>query len=232
MSLGSDFITSLTPDKLLTVLKMNDAEAEQILFDRMRYLDRSQRLTHAERGLILRNVEKFMLYEKRTDPETGTPCSFNRWLKLASPWAYSSCRQALSDVKALTDIPDADLIEVPPSNFHVLKQLSTQVRNEPEVLEAAKTQQAEEFVETIRKEFPLQHIESRKALRFNPEESAVTIIEEALRQAEIRGANNRNEGLELIAQTALEQWLFEDQIKNLPAGGCDEPDTENPLPTM
>jgi hypothetical protein len=53
-------------------------------------------------------------------------------------------------------------------------------------------------------------------MRFNPEESAAAIIEEALKAAELRGATNRNQALEIIATEALESWRYEDEVSKIP----------------
>jgi hypothetical protein len=207
---------TLTPDKLVSILKMSNEEAERALFDRLRWLDRSERLTHAERGLILRNVEEFKLFEQRIDPSTGTPCTFDGWLRLASPWAYSSCRQALRDVKDLSDINDSDLAQVTPSNFPILKKLSTQVRNDPSILEAAKTQPTEKLVEQIRRDHPMQHIECTKTLRFNLDESDAATVEEVLDIAMQKGAHNRNESLLMVSIEARDSWRYEQEILKMP----------------
>lgn len=203
-----EYVTqTITPHIMASVLKMTDCQAEQTLFSRLRLLDRTEKLSHAERGYICRIVKEHRLHEQRLD--NGHPCSMNRWITLACPWGHSTVFQAMKDVEDLKDIPPEHLAEIPQANFPVMKQLSTQVRSEPAVLEAAKTQQSEEFAQTIQRDYPDQHIQARKLLRFAPEESALVVIEEALRKAMELGAKNRSEALEYIALEALTQWQLD-----------------------
>jgi hypothetical protein len=149
----------------------------------------------------------------------GLPCrSFARWVRYAAPRGYSVVYAALRDCEELADVPAADLAQIPASNFHTLKQLSSRVRRTPAVLEAAKTQRAEEFVGTIRRDFPNQHIEHKRALRFNPDESAAERIEEALDLAMEHGAANRNDALELLAAMALQAWQEESREQDTSEG--------------
>jgi hypothetical protein len=167
--------------------------------------------------LILLAVEKFLLHSERIDPKTGQPCTFPRWIRLAAPWSYAACYESWRDIKGLADVPIDQLAQIPRENVKVLTQLSTAVRAEPEVLHAAKTMPSEALTEKIRREYPDQHIEARKTFRFTLEESSAGVVEEALREAEIRGARNGNDGLELLAQTALEEWRYEEEIKTVMA---------------
>ena len=215
LSPNTDFTGSITPHRMVGILELPDDKAEEILFNRLRHLDRVEKLSYAERGMICRQVQNYMLHEKRTDPETGEPCTFTRWVRLSSPWGYSTVFSAMRDVEALKGIPDEDVAEIPQSNFPVMIQLSTEVRKDPQVLEAAKTQRTEELVEHIREHHPDQKIEHHKLLRFQPEESAVKTIEEALGKAMERGARNRNEALEMVCVEAMMQWRFESEVESV-----------------
>lgn len=187
-----------------------DCEAEKAIFHRMGIIDESMRISYAAQGLMAREVKHRSLWKLRTDPITGLPChSWTRYLQCACPYSYSTVHAALSDIEALADIPAADLAEIPQSNFTTMRQLSTSVRAEPEILQAAKTQKGEEFVETVRKAHPGQALEHRKSLRFKPTESAVAIIEEAIAMAMERGAGTRDDALEMVAANTLENWRNE-----------------------
>lgn len=220
---------SITPHRMVEILNLPDDQAEAVLFDRLRHLDRQDKLSYAERGLICRQVQNYMLHKKRDDPETGNPCTFTRWVRLSSPWSYATVHKAMRDVEALKDVPAEDVAEIPPSNFPVMLQLSTEVRNDPQVLEAAKTQHTEELVEHIRTHHPSQHIEHRKLLRFKPEESAAQKIEEALEEAERRGARNREEALEWVSGWAMDWLRFKQEeleIDRAMAAVSDAPEDE------
>lgn len=161
--------------------QLEDSEAERAIFAHMRNIDKSERLNYAAKGLLAREVEDRGLWKLHEDPSTGLPCrSFNRWVMVACPYGHSSVRGALAYIRVLRDIPDADLAEIPPSNFPTMKMLSTAVRAKTEVLEAAKTQKAEVFVETLRRTEPDQHVSRRRPLRLNPTEEQRAEIDEAV----------------------------------------------------
>jgi hypothetical protein len=142
--------------------------------------------------------------------------SWTQYVKIATPYSYAKVFQAVGDVEELSDVPEADLLEIPSGNFGLMKQLSSAVRSDPRVLRCAKTMKAEEFTEEIRKEYPTQHIETRKILRFvGVAESAAEQIEQALSMAEARGAQTRNESLEAIAVEALQTWALESEIEKM-----------------
>ena len=193
-----------------------DVQVEAEYFEELRAFDDAARRSYARIGIICREVKNRLLWQKRIDPETGEPCDrFTRWVKIACPWSYTTANESLRDVEELADIPDEHLQDIPPSNIPVMKQLSTAVRAEPAVLEGAKTKHTREFVEQIRESHPEQHVEPAKLMRFMPEESAAAKIEEALQMALLHGAHNRNQALELLAITAVEQWQREDELEGL-----------------
>jgi hypothetical protein len=200
---------AVTPDRMAVILRMGNVSAEFALFDRLRYLDRTTKLAYSEIGYISLTVQAYQLHEHRTDLQTGKPCSFTRWIRLAAPWGYSQAFAAMRDVEELKDIPAEHLAEIPQSNFPILRQLSTAVRVEPQVIEAAKSKTSKAFVEQIRKDYPEQHLETRKTLRFTVDESLAAKVEEAIAQAMERGATTRSEALEQICAEAMEQWTIE-----------------------
>lgn len=212
---------------MVGILKLPNADAESALYERLRYLDRTTKLAYSEIGFISKTVQAYLLHEHRTDPKTGKPCSFTRWLRLAAPWGYSTCYAAMRDVEDLADIPAEHLAEIPQENYPVLKQLSTAVRAEPRIIEAAKNKSSEDFVEQIRKDHPDQHLEMRKMLRVNMEESALAKVEEAIVAAEKRGATSRGEALEMICAEALLEWRLEEELteglRNYENGNSESP---------
>jgi len=201
----------ITPDVMIEVLGLGEVEAEAALFERLRHIDKIHKLSYSETGNICLKVQAHLLHEMRTDPDNGEPCSFSRWLHLAAPYSYSTCYAAMRDCEAMKDISEEHLSEIPASNFPILRQLSTAVRSEPEILIAAKTKKIDEFVEHIKRSFPSQHLESRKSMRFHPEESAAEKIESALSRAESMGARTRDESLEWIAGWAMDWISFKEE---------------------
>lgn len=168
--------------------QLEDAEAERAIFARMRNIDKSERLNYAAKGIMGREVKTRSLWKERIDPETGLHCrSFASWLRACCPYGYSGAYAAIEDVEALHDVPDADLADIPPSNFQTMRQLSSAVRAETEVLAAAKSQRNDEFVKTIRKAHPDQHLSPPSRLRLTFTEEQRAEIDEAVALAIRRG---------------------------------------------
>jgi hypothetical protein len=193
-------------------------ESEPALFSELQSIDKMFKHGYARAGLICREVEARSIWKERTDSETGEPCaSFTAWVRTAAPYSYATVFSAIRDVEELKDIPDKELALIPAGNFHLVRQLSTAVRTDPKVLKAAQTQRAPELAAMIRTEYPSQHIEASKVLRFIMDESAAAKIEEALTVAEERGATSRTEALESIAAEALQTWVLEAEIEAMVA---------------
>lgn len=203
-------IDTTIPYTMNCILKLPSAEAENILFERLRYLDRTTKLAYSEIGTICKTVQENKLHEYRI--ESDRPLSFTKWLRRACPWSYATAFAAMKDVEELKDIPAEHLAEIPQSNFPILRMLSTTVRAEPKIIEAAKNKSAGEFTEQIRHDHPDQHIELRKMLRVNMDESALAKVEEAILEAMMRGATSRGEALEMVCAEALLEWRFEKEI--------------------
>ena len=201
---------------------MTNEQQEQTYFDELLAIDKSWKHSYARVGIICREVRNGQLHQQRIDPETGEPFTWTAWIRAACPWSYATAFNALRDLEALADIPDDDLVEIPASNFPILKQLSTAVRAEPAILKGAKTKRTEEFVEQIQESHPEQHVEHKKLMRFNPEESAAEKIEEALKMAQLHGAKTRNEALEMLAEEAMTQWRLEDELLEIASRMVDD----------
>lgn len=185
----------------------DSAAREALIFNRLQAWDKAI-LSRTEIGIMIREVRDGLLWKHR-DGCT----SFTSWVRSAAPRAYSTAHQYLREVTELSDIPDAHLSQIRGENVDTVMQLSTAVRNDPEVLVQAQTQPNEEFVESIRQNHPEQALEHRRALRFVAEESAAKKIEEALDRALDHGASNRNDALELLAVTAMETWQIESEVE-------------------
>jgi uncharacterized protein YlzI (FlbEa/FlbD family) len=194
-------------------IQEEDSVNEQELFIEAQSIIKVTETGHMRLGLICRQVEEQHLWTNHLDPETGQPChSFARWLRILAPRAYSTCYQAIDDVRALADIPAEDLAQIPASNAKTLIKLSTKVRNEPATLKAAKTLRNAEFIEQIQRTHPDQCIERSKIKRFVLEESALDLVNRTLQMAFVRGAKNESDALEMMAAEAAESWRAEDEV--------------------
>jgi hypothetical protein len=175
-------------------------------FAKLRAFDESWRVSYMEAGIIARQVHDGLLWKERC-------ANFHEWIREAAPYGFATVYRAMEDVRSLSDIPDDHLAKITQANVPIVRQLSTAVRNNPAVLEAAQTKPSSELLGQIRRDYPDQHLEAKKALRFSLDESAAAKIEEALTMAMARGAHNRSEALEAVAQEAMVHWEYDAKIE-------------------
>lgn len=206
---------------LASLIALPDAEAATALNDRMGTLKRIEELyevSYSERVVIIREFELRRLWTYLIDEEVGQPfATLTAWLSSG----FLGCRrvnmEAHRDIKHLADVPAEKLIDVKKGNLKLLTQLSTAVRNQPDVLEAARTMPREAFEEKVEIEHPQQHIETRKPMRFTPGRSWARKIEEAIAYAlEHDIAGSRDEALLRMAETALDEWYLDEELKSMP----------------
>lgn len=214
----------LLPVNLSDIIAMPDTEAAAAMNERMALLDHIHRIherSYAERGIIVREFERRQLWQHLTDQDTGQPFpNFTAWISCSD---FLGCRrvnfEAKRDMEMLKDVPAAKLIDVPKGNLKVLTQLSTAVRNDPGILEAAKTLPQNEFLAKVETDQPQQHIETQQRLIFSPGRSGAKVIEEMIAWAlEHDIAGSRNEAIVRAAETALHEWELEEELRAMPDG--------------
>jgi hypothetical protein len=208
---------------LSDLIALPDPEAASAMNERMGVFEQISRMherSYSERGIIIREFEKRKLWAYLIDPETGQAFPhLTAWLSCGE---FLGCRrvnfESLGDMRLLEDVPTEKLIDIPKGNLKVLAQLSTAVRNEPGILEAARILPQDEFLEKVEREQPNQHIETRKPLRFNPGRSGAKVVEEAIAWAlEHDIAGNRDEAIVRMAEQALNEWRLEQELRDMPA---------------
>lgn len=204
-------VISLTlPD----MLALPDPEAAEALTQRMALLDmvdQAHEVSYSQRLVIIREFETRQLWKYLIDPLVGVEFScLTAWLSSGFIGCRRTNMEAHRDAKALSDAPAAKLLDVPKANIRLLTQLSTAVRNEPDVLEAARTLKPEQFEEKIEAEHPGQHLEARKPLRFRFGRSQARKVEEAIEWAlEHDIAGTREEAIVYMAEIAMDSWQLE-----------------------
>ena len=193
---------------------LDSAARESLIFARLQAWDKAI-LSRTEIGILCREVRDTPLWQCRCE-------SFESWMSLAAPRARSTAYQYLREVTELQDIPDEHLSQIRGENVDTVMHLSTEVRAAPSILDAAKTQKNDVLVDIVRKDFPDQHIEHRKTMKFRPAASAAKVIENVLEEAMEHGASNRDDALELAMQTAHEAWQMESEVEARVRAVCDE----------
>lgn len=194
-------ITELT---LVNLRSATDQYAAQILDAKMRVLEQQWRRSFVEKGLIAVEMKQRQLWKHVLDPQGQPFKSMEAWICNAAPQSRSDCFAAMRAVEELRDIPREQLAEIPRVNIATLRQLSTAVRSDPAVLEAARNLSEHEFTAKIEAEFPSQHVEARKPIKLRPTTSQSLVVERAIQRAIELGAHDREEGLEVVAWFYLE----------------------------
>jgi len=207
---------------LSDLLALPDPEAAEALNTRMYVLDQIHRIherSYSERGIIAREFERRSLWKHLVDPETFEAFpNLTAWLSCSD---FLGCRrtnfEAKRDIELLADVPAEKLIDIPKGNLKVLTQMSTAVRNDPGILEAAKSLLPNEFLEKIEKEQPSQHIESRRPLRFSPGKSGAKVIERWIAYALDHDlVGTRDEAIVRACEMAMNDAQLDEEMESIP----------------
>ena len=150
---------NITEASLIHLRQQSDDFAARFLDARMRELEEVWKHGFVERGLILLEMEQRMLWQFLTDPQTGkTYHSFERWIITAAPQSRSDAYAALRVVKELRDIPREHLGEMTRCNVDLLRKVSSSIRIQPDVIEAAKELSLKDLTRHINQTYPGQHL--------------------------------------------------------------------------
>lgn len=189
-------------------------DAEALIYDTIHAWDVATTLSPTQIGMMCRDVQERSLWRYRLDPSTGHMCkSWSAWMRVAAPRGYSTAHQYFREVtEYLHDIPDVHLKDVLHENVDTLRQLSTSVRNRTEILDAAKVQRADAFVETVREKCPEQCIQRRVLRKFFLEDPELVdaVIGEAMEE---HGAMDKGHSIEMICLIAKEVWKMEKMVE-------------------
>lgn len=203
--------------RLDDLLSLPDADAAEHLNSWMGALRRVEEVytvSYGHRLVIIRHFTERELWSYLIDPETEMPFpNITAWLSSGFLGCRRTNMEAHRDALELHDVPASKLVSVSKDNIKVLKLLSTQVRNQPDVLEAARTLPRDEFEEKVEVEHPTQHIERRTPMKFTPGRSWARTIEKAIAWAlEHDIAGTRDEALLKMAETALNDWQLDEEL--------------------
>lgn len=150
-----------TPDHEIDwaeIASMGDEQAAKTLDDRMVSLERLSKRLFIERGMILLAFDERQLWRFEFT-------SWGEWVAArVSDYSRRDCNYAKAVAKELRDdVPVADMLEIPRCNLTLMQsQLSSGVRKQRTVIEAAKTLSEAEFAEKVTKEYPECHVEAKK----------------------------------------------------------------------
>ena len=207
-------IISLTlPD----LIALPDPEAAVALNQRIALLDmveEAAKVSYSQRMIIIREFEMRKLWQYLTDPLVGQTFScLTAWLSSGFIGCRRTNMEAHRDAKDLADMDPGKLIDVPKGTIKVLRLVSTEVRNRPDVVAAARALPTDQFEEKIEAEHPSQHIEVRKPQRFNFGRSQWKDVGEWITLAIERGiAGTREEAVQWACVEALENALIDEKL--------------------
>jgi hypothetical protein len=213
-----DALSTALPD----LLALPDPEAAQALDVRLAILDQVKAVyerTYSERVVIIREVKRRQLWKHLVDPDTGqTFPNLTAWMSCSS---FLGCRRtnfyAKEDGELLADIPSDKLIGIKPKNLNTLIGMSTAIRNEPDVLEAAKTLSPNEFTAKIDIEYPDQHIPAKKHLRLNPDRDELDAITRWVSHCKDHGtAVTTEEAIAMACTMALHDSELDEELAAMP----------------
>ena len=206
---------------LADLLALPDAQAAESLNARMAaldWIDQVHEISYPQRLVIIREFERRHLWKHLIDPRVGQPFPhLTAWLSSG----FIGCRrvnmEAHSDLKKLAEIPAEKLLEMPKENIRTLRELSTAVQKNPEVIEAAVQMPWQKFDEKIEKEFPEQHREARRPMRFNPGRIGAKKVEEWIRYAlEHDLADSRDDAIVKACEAALHDAELDAELAAMP----------------
>ena len=173
----------------------------------LREMEKSQKRSFAERGLLLKAAEEREYWREVFDNETGQNySSMERWICGACPYSRSDCFAAMRAVKELKDIPIDRLLNIPRCNIQVLIRLSSKVRENPTVLSRAESLSEKDFLEWLASNFEEQHIDPPARMHLAPTTSAKVVIDEAIEMAKIvEECSGREEAMEAICVSYMDE---------------------------
>lgn len=161
-------------------------------------------------GLMLHDCESNELWKEVIDDTVGFPFgTFGQWMARCTPGeddspARSTAYAALRARKALSDISAADYAQIREANVGTLVQLSTAVRRDPAVLEAAKGNNPA-LIALVKEKHADQHVEASTMFRCPLSEGQMDDVEKAIAKAMNRGCASRSEVIWMWAVEELSQ---------------------------
>lgn len=172
---------------------------------RFRALETSTRTNFVEMGFILREFKLYNLHEFVQNKQGKKFTSFDSWLKEAAPLSRASGYGALRAAeKLLPIIPKKELEQMPRYSIALLSSLPKLHLQNDVIRKAASTQTKKELVKTIQREAPDAHIEGKKKIVIQVDESSAPIIADAFEAAANLGDVDEKEVLEYICTSWMD----------------------------
>jgi hypothetical protein len=187
----------INEDRLIQLRGWRDQDAAAELDYRVQDIEVQEKRTFVELGLICCEVQDRELYRYVIDRETGEPYrSAEAWMAGRLRVCLASAFEAKRAVRALRDVPLAEMECMPRFALRIAGKLSSASLRRPVVIEALKNSTEAELQAFVEREIPEAHLEKTSRMVFRPDRSQREIIEGALLAT---GAGTREEQLEALA---------------------------------
>lgn len=196
----------ITEKDIQNLRDVDDLEAADIFDARIRRLEARHRATFVEMGLILMEVEDRELWKVLINQETGQYwTSYDRWLCDAAPISRSGGYAAVKAMRSIV-VPISELKEMPRFAVETMARLSPAVQRNPVVIISAKQDSEEEFLDKLEKNFPDQHIESKRSVRLKTDKSARAVFDKAVEAVMVLyEAKTREEAIDFLCTRFLHE---------------------------
>lgn len=192
----------ITERDILNLRTVDNLDAADVFDKRIRVMEQQHKRSFVERGMILVEMETRQLWSVLVDPDTNVYYrSLERWLMVAAPYSRSDCYAAMRAIKELKDVAVEEIQQMSRANVEILAGLSTAVKRDPIVIQAAKELPERAFVEKINESFPEQHVEPKEGFRIKPDKSARKLIEDTIKMVEwAYDINGKEAAIEVLCQ--------------------------------
>lgn len=210
------------PLTLMDEISLPDAEAAERLNQRLALLDMidaAHGISYSQRLVIIAEFRRRSLWKYLIDPMVGESFPHETaWLSSG----FVGCRrvnfEAKLDAEKLADVSPGKLLDVPKGNIKVLTQLSTAVRNEPAILETARTASEDELLDKVEREHPEQHLTVRKRIILRPGRAEARVIEEWVAYAQEHDiAASVTDAVVRACEQALHDAKLDEELAAMPA---------------
>jgi hypothetical protein len=161
--------------------------------------------TFAMRGRALLIIKERQLYKQDLDLEVGRPFeSMDRWLKAMHSRHHRYYQESLTAAENLREMAFEDFAALPRCNVKQLEKTSSNVRNLPDVIEAAKNLPEKEFVAKLNREHS-QHLSERKPIVLAETED-VDEFESAIAMVQFVEDVGRSAAIKIIAISVIQEY--------------------------
>ncbi len=184
-------------------------EQFEVIDGRVRFFEKINRTIYTELGILVLYVQEQHLWDEGFGLDGKPLRSFEQWIQESCPYSASYAKDAKEQIKILRDsgAPMDQLVEVPRCNIRVLAQLPPVLQRDTEVLRDAQTLTEDVFRGKLCREHPEAHLDPLKRVKWQFEQGAWEVIDEAIHRAMAKWDCGQQAAIEGI----FAEWLVENK---------------------